>query len=287
MGAHGRSLARQLKERLKPAYFGGQRLIARALWAYGPDALESGVRSLGIGAGDNVLVHSAFRRASGFSGTASDVIESLLKVVGPDGHLLMMSMPYRGSSQRYADGDPLFDVRRTPSAMGLISEVFRRRPDVVRSLSPLHPVLAHGPLAAWFTADHDTSPYSCGKGSPFERFLNTGGTCLFFDAPYGALTFMHYVEDCFRAQLPVPLYEPQAVAIRVRDAWGRERTVRQCVFSTAARGRRNFAPIQQALLREGMMRTARAGQTRMLSVRARSVVECAGRLLEEGPGFYT
>ncbi len=280
------SAAKQFKQRLKPIYFSGQRLIARTLFAYSPGALESAIRSLGIGAGDSILVHSAFRWVSGFSGTPGDVIECLLKVIGPGGHLLMMSIPYRGSSQRYAEGDPLFDVLRTPSAVGLISEVFRRRKDVLRSLNPLHPVLACGPLAAWLIADHEKSAYSCGKGSPFERFLNLDGKFLFFDAPYSSLTFMHYVEDYFCEQLPVELYDPQPVTLRVKEPCGRELKVRQFFFSQAARARRNFAPIEQTLLREGTIQTSRIGNTRLLSVGARSVVDCAGLLIQQGSGFY-
>jgi aminoglycoside 3-N-acetyltransferase len=281
-----RLLAKQLKRRLRPVYFSGRRLVARVLFTYSPAALEAAIRSLGIGAGDSLLVHSGFRQASGFTGTPSDVIECLLNLVGPDGNVLMMSIPYRGSSQRYAEGDPMFDVLRTPSAVGLISEVFRRRAGVLRSLNPLHPVLAHGPLAPWLIADHEKSPYSCGKGSPFERFLTQDGKFLFFDAPYSSLTFMHYVEDCFRAQLPVALYDPQPVALRVRDASGRELRVRQFFFNREARMRRNFATIEQSLQRDGGIRAARIGNTSLLSVSARNVIECASRLIKAGASFY-
>jgi aminoglycoside 3-N-acetyltransferase len=282
----GASWTKQLKHRLKPLYFGSQRLLAHTLFGYGVEALEPAFRSLGIGRGDAVLMHSGFRRASGFRGTPADVIDCLLEVIGADGHLLMMSMPYRGSSQDYAASNEVFDVRHSPSALGLISEVFRRREGVLRSVSPLHPVLACGPLAAWLTADHEKCVYSCGKGSPFERFLSLDGKFLFFDVPYSSLSFMHYVEDLFRDRLPVQLYGQEALSLRARERSGREITVRHYCFSEAARVRRHFAPIEEALLREGRMRTAKIGNTRLLSVSARHVVECAGRLVERGPGFY-
>jgi aminoglycoside 3-N-acetyltransferase len=276
----------RLKVRLKPIYAGGQRLAARTLFPYSAEDLGVAVRSLGIHAGDALLVHSGFKRVSGFVGTPSDVIECLLQVVGSDGHLLMMSMPYRGASQRYAANDPLFDVRRTPSAVGIISEIFRRRSDVRRSLSPFHPVVAHGPLAAWLTADHDQCLFSCGKGSPFERFLQLEGKVLFYDAPYTSLTFMHYVEDRFREHLPVPLYEAEPAVLRVIDGAGRDMTVRHAYFSEAARARRNFSPVQQILQQEGALQAARVGNTGLLSVSARQVLDVARRLVDEGSGFY-
>jgi len=281
------SLARQVKQRVKPFYLRGQRLMARTFFSYSPDALEAAIRSLGIGAGDSVLVHSGFRPTSGFTAMPADVIESMLRVVGADGHLLMMSIPYRGSSRRYAESNPVFDVMRTPSAVGLLSEIFRRRGDVRRSLNPLHPIVVHGPLAAWLVADHEKSAHSCGKGTPFERFLNLDGKFLFFDAAYTSLTFMHYVEHMFRHRLPVNLYETDAVSIRVRDADGHELMVRQFVFSDAARDRRNFAPIEAQLRHDGFLRTARVGNARLLSVTARQVVDCAARLIDRGTGFYS
>ena len=221
----GASLAKRFTQRLKPLYFGGQYAVSRTLFAYSPSELESAIRALGLAAGDTVLVHSGFRRTSGFTGSPADLIDCLLKIVGPTGHLLMMSIPYRGSSQRYAQGDPLFDVTRTPSAVGLVSEVFRRRCDVVRSLNPLHPILACGPLAVWLTLDHEKTAYSCGKGTPFERFLQLEGKFLFIDAPYSSLTFMHYAEDYFRARLPLALYDPTPATLRIRDSAGAEFTV--------------------------------------------------------------
>jgi aminoglycoside 3-N-acetyltransferase len=280
------SLAGQLKQRLRPLYFNSQRLVARTLFHYSSEDLAAAVRSLGIGSGDSLLVHSGFRRASGFTGTPSDVIATLLAVLGPHGNLLMMSMPYRGSSQRYAESDPLFDVKRTPSAMGLISEVFRRRSGVLRSLNPLHPILAHGPMANWLVTDHEKTAYSCGKGSPFERFLRLDGKFLFFDAPYSALTFMHYVEDSSLRSLPVALYEPTPTVLRVRDHGGRDLKVRQYFFSKDAREHRNFVTIEQMLLRERRLRSGRIGNTSLLGVRAADVVDCARRLIDQGIGFY-
>jgi aminoglycoside 3-N-acetyltransferase len=276
----------EFKRRLKRTYGHGQRLVARTFFRYTRPELEAAVRGMGIGSGDALLVHSGFDRQSGFDGTPGDVVEALLNVVGPEGNLLMMSMPYRGSSQAYAQGNPLFDVLRTPSAVGLISELFRRRQGVVRSLSPLHPVLACGPLAAWLVADHDQCAYSCGTGTPFERFLTIGGKFLFYDAPYRSLTFMHFVEHSFRERLPVPLYATEPVALRVRDVTGAERIVRQFFFSEAARTRRHFAPVAAALSRRGALKEVRVGHTQLLAVPARAVVECTGELFANGQNLY-
>ena len=277
---------RRLKQQLKPTVLRGRRWWARTRHAYDVQALIACVRTLGIEAGDCVLLHSGFEHGSGYTGSPGSVIDGLLELLGPEGHLLMMSMPYRGASELYAASDPLFDVRRTPSAVGLLSEILRRRDGVLRSLSPLHPVLAHGPLAAWLVSDHEQFAYSCGSGTPFARLLGLAGKFLFLDAPYGALTFMHHVEDHYRTRLPVELYAPQAARMRLRDYAGRERVVAQYFFSAEARARRHFTPIEQTLQRAGQLRHARVGNSRLACVGAVDVMGCAGELLAAGTGFY-
>src|SRR5881397_1311983 len=42
----------------------------------------------------------------------------------------------------YVQKNPKFDLRRTPSKVGPLTEVFRPLPSVVRSLHPTHPVAA-------------------------------------------------------------------------------------------------------------------------------------------------
>jgi aminoglycoside 3-N-acetyltransferase len=286
MNDRSMSLPSRLKQQIKPYYRSGRRWLAQTFHGHGVDELLAAVRSLGIGPGDSVMMHSRFNRESGFKGGPADIVEGLIDALGPEGHLLMMSMAYGGASADYCAGDPLFDVRRTPSAVGLLTEVFRRRDGVLRSLNPLHPVLAHGPLAEWIVADHDKCMLSCGKGSPFERFLKLDGKFLFLDAPYAALTFMHFVEDHFRSRLPVELYDSEPVTVRVRDHQERERRLRHHCFGEAARARRHFAPIEERLRANGRMRELRVGRSRLLGVSARDVFDCAADLLERGTGFY-
>ena len=105
------------------------------------------------------MLHSAFEPFHGFRGTIEELTNALLEAIGPEGNLLMVSLAYGSSSLEYLKNLKLFDVRKTPSMMGLVSEFFRRRPNVLRSLHPTHPMLALGPKAEWIVADHELSEY--------------------------------------------------------------------------------------------------------------------------------
>jgi aminoglycoside 3-N-acetyltransferase len=275
-----------LKRRLKPALRRGRRGLARALRGYDSADLHAQLLALGIRPRDTIMLHSGFAGDSGFGGTPADVIDAIGQAIGADGNLVMMSSSYRGSAEAWAASAPLFDVLKTPSAMGLISETFRRMDGVHRSLSPLHPVLARGPLAAWIVADHQHLAYSCGPGSPFERVLNLEAKILFYDAPYRAMTWMHHVEHRLQDALPVPLYEPEPVSLQVRDHDGRSLSVRQYCFSAAARERRAFEQVQAGLEAAGDLLRARLGNSRLIIVPAARVLACAQALTDSGPGIY-
>src|SRR2546428_309688 len=98
-----------------------------------------------------LMLHSSISNMQPmYQGTAKDLLEFLLRFVGPERTLAMPAF-FFGTPElfdrAYYRQHPRFDVRRTPSQMGLVTELFRRRPDVVRSLHPAHSVCAFGPLA--------------------------------------------------------------------------------------------------------------------------------------------
>ena len=203
--------------------FGRARKLARRFFSYTPMQLENTLKTMGITAGDTVLMHSAFRVLNGFEGTPDQVIACVLNVIGESGNLVMVSLPYRGSTAAYLQAGVPFDVQHTMSAMGVITEIFRHTPGVVRSLNPAHPILACGPAAPWLIADHEHTMYSCGKGSPFEKLVHLQAKALFFDVSLRRMTFFHYVEDLFQDTLPVKLYEEMPVESIVIDASGNDK----------------------------------------------------------------
>lgn len=120
------------REALKAAARKFKYRAVKAALSYSADDLERVLRTLGVADGDAIIMQSAFRAGNGFSGEAPHVIDCILDLIGPRGHLLMVSMPYEDSARQYLSEGKVFDVRRTPSKMGLLSESFRRRQGVLR-----------------------------------------------------------------------------------------------------------------------------------------------------------
>ena len=271
---------------LKGKLFQVRARFVRIFLSYDEDQLLAALQSLGIRHGDSAMLHSAFSRDHGFRGSVEQLTDVFLDAVGPDGHLLMVSLPYRSSTFEYLSKLRVFDVRKTPSMMGLVSEIFRRRRDVTRSLHPTHPVLVHGKRAQWFVEDHPGCRYPCGPGSPFDKLVEMDGQVVFFNVPFDTYTFFHYLEHMVSPQLPFPLYAEAPFDVRVVDHDGQWRTITTYVFAPEAIARRRFARFERALRERRLIRERRVGASRIQAVRVRDTIECVMEMSRNGEYFY-
>lgn len=280
------TLSRPYKLWLKARLLRARAWFVRAFLSYGDVQLLAALRALGVRSGDSVMLHSAFGDAHGFRGSIEQLTNVFMEAVGPEGHLLMVSLPYRSSSFDYLSKMKVFDVRRTPSMMGLVSELFRRRPDVMRSLHPTHPVLVHGARAQWFIEEHPQCRYPCGPGSPFDRLAAVDGQVVFFNVEFDNYTFFHHLEHLVSPLLPFALYTAEPFEAKVIDRDGRPRTVTTYPFAPAAIARRRFEVLENALRRRGLIREQRLGNSRLLAVRVRDTIECVMEMSRRGEFFY-
>jgi aminoglycoside 3-N-acetyltransferase len=261
--------------------------VVRRFLAYGPDALSAALRSLEIRPGDVVMVHSSWSADNGFLGRPIDFINTIKELLGEDGLLSMVSLPYQNeSSKQYlARGTPM-DVRRTPSKMGLLSEVFRRGRDTRRSLSPTHPVLASGPRAEAFLEGHDSCVVPFGAGSPFDRLREWNGKILTVDAPFSTITYTHYIEDRIASSLTFPLYEEAPLPGVVVDYAGERREVPVRVLSAEANRRRREPLLIEELNAAGLIRNHRVGNTRLSLIEARPMADRVDAWVGRGGSFF-
>jgi aminoglycoside 3-N-acetyltransferase len=280
------SIPRPIKTRLKAGLSAGRKIWVRAFRSYGPAQLRESLTRLGLAPGDTVILHGAFGHHHGFRGSIEDLTNVFVDLLGPQGTLAMVSLPYRSSSLQYLQTMKRFDVRRTPSMMGLISEYFRHRPGVLRSLHPTHPVLALGARAKWLVESHENSLYPCGPGTPFEKMLLADGKVVFFNVPFATFTFFHYLEHHVSSRVPFKLYTDEPFAVPVVDHAGQSRTVNTFVFSSDAIRRRRFPVLEDELRQRGLIMQVRVGATRLEAIRLRDALECVEEMWRNQRYFY-
>jgi aminoglycoside 3-N-acetyltransferase len=124
-------------------------------------------------------------------GGADAVIDALLGAVGPDG---LVAVPTHTWSTVHR-GQPVFHEALSPSVVGRITETFRLRPEVTRSLHPTHSVAAAGPRAAGFLEGHEGHDTPCPRTSPYGRLVEQGGQVLLIGVGLERFTLMHGFEE--------------------------------------------------------------------------------------------
>lgn len=171
------------------------------------DDILYSLKLMGIQEGDILLVHSALTSIGHVEGGADSVINALCEAVGPDGTIVMSTL-----TGWFAP----FDAATSPSAVGVISEVFRRRPGVLRSLHPVHSVAAYGKHAAEIVAGHENCPTGCGEGTPYLKLRDLGAKAMLLGIDMDRNTIMHTLEELIDAKylrtldICAPTYLPDA-----------------------------------------------------------------------------
>jgi len=274
------------KGQVRGAYRRARNAFVRRFRSYDSPALLQALRDLGLGSGDAVMLHSAYELHHGFRGTVGQVLDVFVEAVGPQGHLLMPSMGYHSALIDYLTRLKSFDVRRSPSTMGLMSEFFRRRPGVVRSAHPAHPILIAGPKAAWFAEGHERCMHSCGPGTPFEKLLEANGKVAFFNVSFAYITFFHFLEHRLVDRLPFRLYHEPPFVVPVVDGRGQPLEVKAMAFSRETLRRRRFAVFESEVRKRGLIRKVRVGATTILLVELRAIVAAVDDMTRRGTFFY-
>ena len=122
------------------------------------ESLTEDLVHTGILPSDTLLVHSSMKSIGEVDGGADTVLDVLMDYFRESGLLVFPTLTYDLNSS-----NPVFYVNETPSQTGVLSDLFWRRPGVLRSLHPTHSVAAWGHDAAEFIAGHEMFSTPCAK----------------------------------------------------------------------------------------------------------------------------
>lgn len=178
---------------------------------------------LGIQKGDTLFIHSSFKSLGPVEDGASTVIAALETAVGAEGLILMPTFSLLPSREERVAA---WDVNKTPSTVGWLTEFFRQMPDTYRSNHYSHAIAARGRDAKAFVSDHrrregyqspwDHYPWgkTYGTHSPMFRAYKANAKLLMLGVDYQTSTYIHLVEVIHWNKHLVD--DPQAEYIRLK-----------------------------------------------------------------------
>jgi aminoglycoside N3'-acetyltransferase len=243
-----------------------------------------------------VFVHSSLSRLGFVEGGAATVLAALRStVVARGGTLAMPAFTMTGTMYETLKSGQPFDVRETPTGMGVIAETLRRDKQSRRSIHPTHSVVALGARAEWLVADHHHSPFAFDADSPLGRVLEADGYIMGLGTDLGPVTFYHVLEDLCGDSFPFPVYTPDSPVVREVTGWNGERLkVAVMAHSPVVSADRIDKPtglaarayITRYLERDGGLRWITVGDGKAWIIRAADMFTCLECLMVQGITIY-
>jgi len=154
------------------------------------EQLVEGFRDLGVEEGDTLLVHSSYKSLGEVEDGPQTVIRALETVLGTDkgGTLIMPTFNFD-----FNKGVP-WDVRKTRSKMGALTEVVRTDPRAKRVFHPFYSFAILGKQAEMLGSLRYKSSYE--RNSIFGKLRDLDGKIMVIGLSYNnSMTFFHHIEQ--------------------------------------------------------------------------------------------
>ena len=106
------------------------------------ESLMKDLRSMGLDGTEAIMVHSSMKSIGEVEGGADTVVDAFMEFFKKG----LFMTPTHTWDQMGADY-PTFNPETEPACVGIIPNIFRTRPGVVRSLHATHSIAAYGEIA--------------------------------------------------------------------------------------------------------------------------------------------
>lgn len=270
---------KRFRHRVRTAYI-------KRLHSFTPTDFCAMLHNLGVQAGDVLCVHSSFDQFLGFRGNVGDVIQSLRDAVGPAGGILMPTQPFNTNAIDYVRTHPVTDLARSPSLMGLMTEIMRRTPGAIRSINPTHPVAAWGHKGVSLVGNDWEAHTPCGQGTAYYRLIESDGKILMLGTGVQPMTFYHCVEELIEPLMPFSPFTVEEFTLQTKDAQGNLYTSRMRLFEPVLSAKRRMSLLVPELKERGFWREARVGCLEVICLRVTDVLEACRSMAKKGRFCY-
>jgi aminoglycoside 3-N-acetyltransferase len=155
-------------------------------------------RVSGVKEGDTLLLHSDLTRLvfkwfkkTKIKITPGIVIDSFLLALGRKGTFLVPAFNFTSFTE-----DSYFDIRNTPSRMGVLTEEARKRPEFDRTAHPIHSYLVAGFQKKKYLEANNESSFGFDSPTGIMHRENAKYAALAVEDGR-SVSFYHYVEEIF------------------------------------------------------------------------------------------
>ncbi|MCL2425957.1 MAG: AAC(3) family N-acetyltransferase [Oscillospiraceae bacterium] len=157
---------------------------------YTKQDLLANLATIGVDPRGTLKVHSSYKAVGEVDGRADTVLDALMEYM-QDGLLVLPSHTW----SNVGSTNPVMDILYTPSCVGVMTEMFRKREGVCRSLHPTHSVCAFGKDASSFVSGEDAMITPCGERGVYYKLWERNAQVLLIGVNFTRNTFIHGIEE--------------------------------------------------------------------------------------------
>lgn len=245
---------------------------------YTKQDLIAHLEAAGIDRKGTVFMHSSMKSIGEVEGGADTVLDALSEYM-KDG---LLALPTHTWSYINAK-NPKFYVETSEVCVGILPELFRKRPGVIRSWHPTHSVAALGKDAEEFTAGDERWDTPCHRNSAYGKLLDRKATILLVGVDLRRNTFIHGIEEW--VDIPGRLTDTHEQLITVTPD-GREIPV-PSRRHTPTHWSEHFWKVEHILEEHGGLYRARLGDAEVLVCDTVKTTEIITNMLRENPDLFS
>ena len=150
---------------------------------------------LGLNPGDRVIVHTSMSAMGILKNGPATFVKAIREYIGPEGLIVMPTYPHRDMLGYLENYSEKFDVRKSPSLNGAITEYFRRSEGAVRSLHPTHSLTAWGKDARKFMEGHEKSSSPYDENTPYKKIIDANIKVLLVGVNFDHMSVIRCIDD--------------------------------------------------------------------------------------------
>lgn len=154
------------------------------------ESLKKQLAAMGLTGEETILIHSSMKAIGETQKGAETVLDALMEFF-EKGLLLLPTHTWKTINAE----NPVFDVDNEPACVGILSNLFLKRPGVIRSLHPTHSMAGYGKDAASYLAGEEMRNTPCTPGGCYDRLKDVGGKILLVEVGHERNTYIHSVEE--------------------------------------------------------------------------------------------
>lgn len=159
---------------------------------YSKDDLMKAIKNIGIKPTDTLLIHSSMKAIGNVENGGDTVIDAFMEYM-QDGLLIFPTHTWAQINNSYN----VFYPETEPSCVGILSNLFMKRPNVIRSLHPTHSVAAYGADALEYVKGEENCETPCAREGCWGKLYDRGAKILFLGCDLKSNTYLHGVEEWY------------------------------------------------------------------------------------------